>query len=470
MSKLTATVLAIAMACLSLVVLARPAMAGASRVTFQESTIGGVTPWGIAADDSLAVFGYASPCGYWYGTEGDPRQPGGHIGNQFCAVPAGAPVAVTSHVAVIDPTGNNDPVVVSYAIWTRPGFNAKYSTINPQRSEIDCGAGPPGANVQVHHITRLGKYSFTDHLGLSGGEQTLCVGWLDQNGDILTDSDGITGTDGMPFYSSCGSRVFYYSSRGSSENAGLGQPGAALFSRLRAGKHVSLNPVANPYPAQAIDNGLKEDLLAFLAPASNYRQSVLEGVADGVSYLNSLPRAMGGCRRWAVVLVGYSQGADVTRRIAARLSPQVRRHVAAVILFGDPNFTPLEAGVQPFGAYPAQRNQYGVEGVALATGRVTDEPPPPSIPMHADSWCHAADAVCAFHPTIDRAVDKRMRTYYLDLQRGDMTGALAALRSLSRLADDAVPGHFTYDRDACAAARLVAAGVRAHHIKVSASC
>jgi cutinase len=49
--------------------------------------------------------------------------------------------------------------------------------------------------------------------------------------------------------------------------------------------------------------------------------------------MQSQPKA---CPEQKYVLVGYSQGADVTRGAAVKLKPEIFPRIIAVVMFGDP--------------------------------------------------------------------------------------------------------------------------------------
>ncbi len=223
--------------------------------------------------------------------------------------------------------------------------------------------------------------------------------------------EGHTSTDAA-IAASARTRVFYYSARGSGEKPentpqAMGTPGYALFKELyERGRSVGVTITGRgilSYPAVDIAGSFIQDALKGHFLTSHYLDSVIDGVNSGVAALTALAKSMG-CSRWTVVLTGYSQGADVMRRVLARLPPAVQKHVATMILFGDPYFYPREAHVLAAGGY--SRNEVGILEFAklnpgLALGHAISAP---AIPIRTYSWCHRNDPVCQFgvdnHPLI----------------------------------------------------------------------
>jgi hypothetical protein len=202
--------------------------------------------------------------------------------------------------------------------------------------------------------------------------------------------------------------VFLYSARGSSETTsesdpnGLGAPALALYNVLKpraASAGADLFDDGDPYPALDIQQGFYLDAAQHVVPTTHYKASVAEGVTDGVQALEHIASqqdATGKC--WDLVLSGYSQGAEVMRRVMAALPEDVLAHVAAVELYGDPYFSPTEADVMPYGGYSSD-----AIGVRLYDWQVFQNgPPPPPLAVPTYSWCAPHDLVCGFNNSAKR--------------------------------------------------------------------
>ena len=132
---------------------------------------------------------------------------------------------------------------------------------------------------------------------------------------------------------------------------GLGSSVKALYDALkqRLGA-ANVGSSAASYPAVPWAIGLNR-LDLWLAFANNayrgvflneYPDSVATGLNDGASDITHLAVR---CPNTKIVVAGFSQGAEVARRVLARLNPSAGSHVAAVVFMGDPTFRTGEAGV-----------------------------------------------------------------------------------------------------------------------------
>jgi cutinase len=90
-----------------------------------------------------------------------------------------------------------------------------------------------------------------------------------------------------------------------------------------------------------------------------YRESVDAGITNLEAEVIATTAA---CPETAVVIIGYSQGAQVARNTLSRLSPAAR--VAAVALIADPTTT-LDDGVVRIGAVGSDRGTLGAVSVPL---------------------------------------------------------------------------------------------------------
>lgn len=175
-------------------------------------------------------------------------------------------------------------------------------------------------------------------------------------------------------------------SRGSGEPVGkLSPPAAAVLAELqkrhrgeRVGKYW------NPYPAVGLTNNLRDWLNALgaglhIGPLGAYHGSVV----DGERWLrNFIPQELRTCPAIKLVLVGYSQGAQVTGDVYQRnVTRAEKRHIAAVLLFGDPYFNSGD-GKADRGNYDHTRS--GALGKRPTFGGDS----------RVESFCHHHDPVC----------------------------------------------------------------------------
>jgi Cutinase len=175
-------------------------------------------------------------------------------------------------------------------------------------------------------------------------------------------------------------------SRGSGEPAGeLSPPRAAVAAELRM-RHPGLRVADywNPYPAVGLKNDPRQWLNAIgagshIEPLGAYHGSV----ADGEQWLRQfVPHEAHRCPATKLILVGYSQGAQVTGGVDQRnLTDGVKRHIAATLLFGDPYFNPRDRGAD-HGNYDHDRS--GALGKRPSFARDTK----------VRSLCHRRDPVC----------------------------------------------------------------------------
>lgn len=126
--------------------------------------------------------------------------------------------------------------------------------------------------------------------------------------------------------------VEVFGARGTTERPGLGVLLTPLAQRITRDVPQTVRTTAVDYPA-----------------SFNYTSSVRQGVADLTA---KVQRTAAACPETAVVLTGYSQGADVVGDAVTGPLAGDLDQVAAVLLFGDPSFT---AG-EPFNAGDGNRS------------------------------------------------------------------------------------------------------------------
>jgi hypothetical protein len=178
---------------------------------------------------------------------------------------------------------------------------------------------------------------------------------------------------------------------GQPERHGLGLAIWEIYAALAATRPTGdVTYVANPYPAV--------DPLADLAHLENYVDSVNAGVAELQA---AVPAIALECPAAKIAVIGYSQGADVTRRAVHGLSNPSGR--IKVFQLADPHFDADEATVEYTGNYDPVWT-----GLArnLADLGVLTPAPAFRAEWNVESWCHGADIVCQYPAgTIDTHVN-----------------------------------------------------------------
>jgi Cutinase len=186
-------------------------------------------------------------------------------------------------------------------------------------------------------------------------------------------------------------RVIVYYSRGSGQ--GLGDkpsestsPRDELHRALDTTYPAANSLVANAYPAVSI----RIELFGHRPPSIPRRAKYLASVASGVQVARyNLVSLSELCPLSHLVVAGYSQGADVTRRAVAELPSDTVRHIAAVLLFGDPYFMPGEPGVTAVDG-AADRHVGLLRQVHIGS----PAPLPGALYGKVFSWCRPKDVFC----------------------------------------------------------------------------
>lgn len=138
----------------------------------------------------------------------------------------------------------------------------------------------------------------------------------------------------------------------------------------RSGMSVTAGPI--DYPAVSISDNFGLALFN-----GDYNRSVGIGAANLVDRLDTLARD---CPATRIVLIGYSQGAQVVKTAMAGRAPVDR--LAAVILLADPSRETLQLGVFRIG---------NLDGV----GALSEEPLADHIRPLTIDVCALTDAVCS---------------------------------------------------------------------------
>ena len=155
-------------------------------------------------------------------------------------------------------------------------------------------------------------------------------------------------------------KFLFYDSRGSGEAKGpISKPGSrfvlGFLQRMRAlGDRGSIAQQQNPYDAVGVF-GFNHDVINGLGAVlhsgevGDYWKSVDEGEKRLTAFLKAqIASPCGSSKATKTVLLGYSQGAQVTGNVYERLYPHLSRaqqaQIGAVVLWGDPRYNPLDSG------------------------------------------------------------------------------------------------------------------------------
>lgn len=179
--------------------------------------------------------------------------------------------------------------------------------------------------------------------------------------------------------------VTFVGVRGSGEDAfayeGLGQTVQAAKDQLVAGV-MDMDIIPVPYPA--IPVGF--DALSY---STAYSNSVQIGAIALTGILAEINKD---CPKTQVVLVGYSQGAQVVGDTLDSLPTALQNQIKALVLFGDPRFNPqltVDAGTfntSLYGVWATPGNQAGLQPRQF----------PSSMTSQVKSYCIAGDPICNY--------------------------------------------------------------------------
>lgn len=193
-------------------------------------------------------------------------------------------------------------------------------------------------------------------------------------------------------------RFLVLSVRGSGDHGlqhqGMGAPGEAVYKSVQKalGQYVTSDGVGVDYPAAGLQENWREWLNAVGAGAKvphlgAYHDSVEKGK---VALLGQITQTVHDCGdQTAMILTGYSQGAQVTAETLEQMPKTWRKHIAGVILFGDPYFNHSDAFA---GMFPRSLVRDGVLGKRKTY--------PDVLETRVLSFCHDRDPVCQspLHP------------------------------------------------------------------------
>jgi hypothetical protein len=193
-------------------------------------------------------------------------------------------------------------------------------------------------------------------------------------------------------------------SRGSGETKGVFSPPAEEFAVAFEGAlglygQHAVQYKSNPYPAVSVFGWYPGDIAngigAFIhkSDLGAYHDSVDDGEGDLTKIIKT--QLGGGCAsQTKIILLGYSQGAQVSGDVYQGLSPTEASHVGAVVLFGDPLYNHRDKV-----ADQATRDLDGALGTrpAFRASKATD----------VLSYCNEKDPICQWRlPTATLAAKR----------------------------------------------------------------
>ncbi|MEX2322669.1 MAG: cutinase family protein [Acidimicrobiia bacterium] len=189
--------------------------------------------------------------------------------------------------------------------------------------------------------------------------------------------------------------VFVIGVRGSGEDRrvddaerGFGPRAVALLdaaAQMLLSRGIRLAAASVDYPAIGVDDAARS---VFSFEPKGYDDSVDAGVTD-LGHLVTEVRSR--CPGAVIVLVGYSQGAEVIRLALSRRVVVADNDIAAVVLVSDPGFNAADArsGVNLRGTYSSSRTGVRRSTLSLVT--------PTGIAERTFSLCNAGDIVCQMY-------------------------------------------------------------------------
>ena len=171
--------------------------------------------------------------------------------------------------------------------------------------------------------------------------------------------------------------------RGSGEtadqNRGLAPTVAAVESELKR-RWPDMYTTAIDYPAIAVEFSLNYP--------PDYAASVAAGKRAFVDFYQDFTAA---CPAAQIVVVGYSQGAEIVGDLLENSPPADRKQIVATVLFGDPNFNPGQASVDAGNFDPSL---HGIISVLEPHDYLHVFPG--DMVGHIRSYCIATDPICNY--------------------------------------------------------------------------
>jgi Cutinase len=201
-----------------------------------------------------------------------------------------------------------------------------------------------------------------------------------------------------------------YDTRGSGEAYGkLSKPGKEFIKGFKARLNSlhgggSVSEISNPYPAVGVFSWrhFSQDLNglgAFLGVGKigAYKDSEAEGEKDLRSYIAQEVKSACGDKS-KIILLGYSQGAQATGNVYQHLHVDQRKRVAAVVLWGDPDYNHADNA--------ADRDTRGLNG-SLGTRSKFPEG------SKVFSYCNKHDPICQWRLPVTELMWYRLKEHSL---------------------------------------------------------
>ncbi|HVQ44139.1 MAG TPA: cutinase family protein [Candidatus Saccharimonadia bacterium] len=240
-------------------------------------------------------------------------------------------------------------------------------------------------HIRTMQVTNAGAGQIT--LGSPGGDFSPSLG---DSGPVQPAPAGFDGstpptstppTTKPPGYR-CGT-VKFFGLRGSGEKNFEGEGMGATVDdvKVRMARAIpGLRFEAIGYPAVAIDLNNVVLTTAYVESEFDGREALLKVVRDFIAF----------CPTTYAVIAGYSQGAQAAGDAYELLSNSERKHIAGLILLGDPDFDPRD--------WRIDRGDYSdrLSGILVKF----DQNAPRTIPRrwtpNVESYCTAGDPVCNY--------------------------------------------------------------------------
>lgn len=171
--------------------------------------------------------------------------------------------------------------------------------------------------------------------------------------------------------------------RGSGElyagNDGLGVVVDNVKNQLVANGVTNMGVEAIAYPAVPV---LYDGLTSY---PSDYAASVMQGENALTNFFDTFSAH---CASTHIILVGYSQGAQIAADVAYALPSAIQNQIVALVLFGDPLFNPTQSAINK-GTY--DNTTYGVW---VTIGGLPAHQAPSNFVGKTASYCISGDPIC----------------------------------------------------------------------------
>ena len=174
--------------------------------------------------------------------------------------------------------------------------------------------------------------------------------------------------------------VKFFGVRGSGEHEAYG----ATIGALEAALKVNVANLESAY--------IDYDAIGVSPFDPKYSANYVNSVQTGINALNiALTAYWRTCPNGYVVLGGYSQGAEVIRKVFYGLKSAQQSHVASAVFFGDPLFSPKDATINKGNYTP------GFQGIDIALYGDRATTIPTKWSQRFQDYCTYGDPVCNYN-------------------------------------------------------------------------